>query len=62
MTSRSTRWAGLVACIGKKRNSYRVLDSRLKGKRQFSIPKCRKEDNIKINLKQDGRRGIILIL
>jgi hypothetical protein len=29
--------------------------------RPFSIPKRRKEDNIKISLKQDGRTGIMLI-
>jgi hypothetical protein len=34
---------------------------KIKGKRPFSIPKHGKEDNIKINLKQDGRAGIILI-
>jgi hypothetical protein len=37
------------------------LGVKIKGKRPFSIPKRRKEDNIKINLKQDGRAGIILI-
>jgi hypothetical protein len=42
------RWD--VAHIGVKRSSYRTLMGKEKGKRPLGNPKCRLEDNIKINL------------
>jgi hypothetical protein len=59
--TRSMRLAELVARLVKKRNTYRILGGKINGKRQFLIPKRKKEDNIKMNLKQDGRAGIKLI-
>jgi predicted CoA-binding protein len=48
------RWAGHVACLGKKRNSYRVLVVNPEGKRLLGRPRCRWEDNIKMHLKEIG--------
>jgi hypothetical protein len=37
---------------GKKRNAYRILVGKPQGKRPVGRPKCRLEDNIKINLRE----------
>jgi hypothetical protein len=39
--SRRTRWAGHVACIGEKRNAYRIMVGKPEGKRPLERPKCR---------------------
>jgi hypothetical protein len=49
--SRRMRWAGHVACMGVGTNVYRVLVRRPKGKRPLGRPRCRWEDNIKIDLR-----------
>jgi len=38
------RWAGHVACIGKKREAYRVLVGKPEGKRPLGIPRHRWTD------------------
>jgi hypothetical protein len=48
--SRRMRWAGHVARIGEKRNTYRILVGRPEGK----SPRCRWMDNIKMNLREIG--------
>jgi hypothetical protein len=35
--------------MGDKRNGYRILVGKLKGKRQLGRPACRWVDNIKMN-------------
>jgi len=46
------------ACIGGKRGVYRVLVGKPEGKRALGRPRCRWEDNIKIDLQEVGlRRG-----
>jgi hypothetical protein len=35
------RWTGHVACMGKKRNAYRVLAGKSEGKRPFGRPRHR---------------------
>ncbi|KAJ4433310.1 hypothetical protein ANN_15569 [Periplaneta americana] len=52
--SRRLRWAGHVACIGESRNAYRVLIGRPEGKRPLGRPRCRWEDNIKMDLREDA--------
>jgi hypothetical protein len=49
------RWAGHVACLGEKRNAYRVLLGKPKGG-----PRCRWEANIviKIDLREIGLGGM----
>ena len=44
------RWARLVARIGERRDVYRVLVRKPKGKRPLGRPRHRWKDNIKMNL------------
>jgi hypothetical protein len=55
MKSRRMRWAGHVARMGERRAVYRVLVGRPEGKRPLGRPRCRWEDNIKIDLRALGR-------
>jgi hypothetical protein len=50
--SRRMRWAGHVAQIGEKRNSYRILVGKPEGKRPLGKPRRRWVDNIKIDLRE----------
>jgi hypothetical protein len=46
------RWAGHVERMGK-RNAYKILVGKPEGKRPLERPRCKWEDNIKMDLK-DG--------
>jgi hypothetical protein len=46
-------WAGHVARMGAKRNSYRIFIGKPKGKRPLRRPRRRWEDNIKMYLRLD---------
>jgi len=46
---RRMRWAGHVARVGERRNSYRVLVERPDGRRPLGGPRRRCNNNIKIN-------------
>jgi hypothetical protein len=48
------RWAGYVARIGEKRNAYRLLIGKPKGKKPLGRPRRRRIDNIKRNLLEIG--------
>jgi hypothetical protein len=52
--SRRMRWAGHVAFMGEERGVYRVLVARPEGKRSLGRPRCRWEDNIKMELQEVG--------
>jgi hypothetical protein len=52
--SRRMRWVGHVARMGEGRGVYRVLIGRPEGKRPLKRPKRRKEDNIKMDLREIG--------
>jgi hypothetical protein len=52
--SRRIRWAGHVARMGEGRNLYRVLVGKPKGKRPLERPRLRREDGIKMDLRQIG--------
>ncbi|KAJ4450993.1 hypothetical protein ANN_02428, partial [Periplaneta americana] len=52
--SRRLKWAGYVAHMGESRNAYRVLVGRSEGKRLSGRPRCRWEDNIKMDLREVG--------
>ena len=54
MKSRKIRWAGACSAYGESRGLYRVLVSKLEGKRQFGRPMHRWEDKIKMNLQEVG--------
>jgi hypothetical protein len=44
--------------MGVKRNAYRVLVGKAEGKRPLVRPRCRWENNIKINLREFGWGGM----
>jgi hypothetical protein len=45
------RWAGHVACMGEKRNAYRILVDRAEGKRRLGRPRLRGENNIRVDIR-----------
>jgi hypothetical protein len=52
--SRRMRWMGHVACKGEGRGVYRVSVGKPEGKRPLGRPRCRWEDNIKMDLRETG--------
>jgi len=52
--SRRMSWVGHVARMGERRNLYRVLVVKPERKRPFGRPRCRWEDNIKMDLQEVG--------
>jgi hypothetical protein len=52
--SRKMRWAGHVARMGEKRNVYRLLVGKPKGKRRLGRPRLMLVDNIKLGLREIG--------
>jgi hypothetical protein len=48
------RWAGQVARIGERRILYRVLMGKSEGKKPLGSPRCRWEDNIKMDFSGSG--------
>jgi hypothetical protein len=52
--SRRTWWAGHVARMGERRNVYRVLVGKPKGKRPLERPRRSWEDGIKIVFRKIG--------
>jgi hypothetical protein len=52
--SRRLKWAGHVARMGDGRDVHRVLVGRLEGKRPLGRPRCRWENNIKMDLREIG--------
>jgi hypothetical protein len=52
--SRRMRWAGHVVRMGEKRNAYRLLVGKPKGKRPLGRPKRRWVDNIRMDLGEVG--------
>jgi hypothetical protein len=52
--SRRIKWTGHVARMGEMKGVYRVLVGKPEGKRPFGRPRCRWEDNIKMDLQEVG--------
>ena len=50
--SRIMTWAGHVARMGERRGVYRVLVGKPERKRPLGRPRCRWENNIKMNLQE----------
>ncbi len=48
------RWAGHVACMGKRRGVYRILVGRPEGRRPLVRPRHRWWDDIKMDLQEMG--------
>jgi hypothetical protein len=57
LKSRRMRWAGHVARMGEDSGVYRVLVGKPEGKRPLGRPRRRWEDNIKMDLQEDGGGG-----
>jgi hypothetical protein len=56
--SRRMKWAGHVACMGEGRGVYMVLVGKPVGKRPLGRPRCRWEDNVKMDLQEVGCGGM----
>jgi len=52
------RWTGHVAHTGECRGIYRVLVGKPEGKRPLVRPRCRWEDNIKVDFQEVGCEGM----
>jgi hypothetical protein len=57
INSRRMRWAGHLARMGKGRGVYRVFVGKLEGRKPLGRPRCRWEDNIKMDLREMGLDG-----
>jgi hypothetical protein len=44
--------------MGEKRNAYKILVGKLEGKRPLGKPRCRWEDNIKMDFRKIGLDGM----
>jgi hypothetical protein len=55
--SRRIRWAGNVARMGVRIGVCRILVGKPEGKRPFGRPRCRWEDNIKMDLQEVDWKG-----
>ena len=52
------RWLGQVACKGEKKSAYSILVGKCEGNRLLGRPRCRWEDNIKMDLQKLGWGGM----
>jgi hypothetical protein len=50
--ARRMRWAEHVACMEEVRGAYNILVGRPEGRRPLGRPRCRWEDNIKMDLRE----------
>jgi hypothetical protein len=56
--SRRMRWAVHAARTGEGRGAYRILVGRTEGRRPLGRPRCRWENNIKVDLQEVGWVGM----
>jgi hypothetical protein len=56
--SRRMIWAGHVARMGEKRNTYRILVGKPEGNRPLGRPRRRWVDNIRMDLGEIGGDGV----
>jgi hypothetical protein len=52
--ARKMRWAGHVASMGEVSGAYNLLVGRPEGRRPLGRPRRRREDNIKMDLREIG--------
>jgi hypothetical protein len=55
---RRMRWVRYVTYMGDRKGAYRVLVGKPEGKRQLGRPRCRWENNIKMNFQEVGCGGM----
>jgi hypothetical protein len=58
INSRRMRWAGHVARMVEERTVYRVLVEKRKGKKPLGRPRRRREDGIRMDLREIGLEGV----
>jgi hypothetical protein len=51
-------WAGNVTHMGEKWSAFRFFLGTPEGRRAFGRPRCRRHDNIRINLKERGLKSM----
>jgi hypothetical protein len=51
-------WAGYVACMGERRNTYNILVGKLEGNRPLGRQRHKLEDNLTIDLKEMAWEGV----
>jgi hypothetical protein len=56
--SRRMRWAGHVECMEALRNEYKILVRKPEGKRPHVRSRHRWEDNVRMDLKETGWKGV----
>jgi hypothetical protein len=52
--ARKMRWAGHVARRVEVRGAYNILVGKPEGRRPLGRPRCRREDNVKMDLREIG--------
>jgi hypothetical protein len=52
--SRRMRWAGHAARMGEERKVYKVLVGNPEGRRRLGRPRCRREDGVRMDLREIG--------
>jgi hypothetical protein len=58
INSRRLRWAWHTEQMWEKRSAYRIVVGKPDGKRPLGRPRCKCEDNIKIDLRDIGWGGM----
>jgi hypothetical protein len=56
--ARRMRWAGHVARMGEVRGAHNILVGKTQGRRPLGRPRCRWEDNIKMDLGEIGSGNV----
>jgi hypothetical protein len=56
--SRRMRWVGHVACMEEMRNAYKIVNGKSEGKRPLRRPRHRWEDNITMDIRETGWKGV----
>jgi len=52
------RWEGHTVCTEQMRNVYKILVRKPEGKRLPRRPRCRWEDNIRLDLREIGWESV----
>jgi hypothetical protein len=59
--TRKMRWAGYESRMGEMRNAQQIFVGKPEGKRPLVKPRCRWEDNIRMDLKELGWEDVVWI-
>jgi hypothetical protein len=58
MKSKRMRWTGHVTCMGDTKNTYKILVGKPEGKRPLGRCGRRWEDNIRMDLREEGWKHV----